>query len=103
MTLFQIDIMNFIQIKAVFAKDFHIPPSELDKMPVWEYVLFMKEMNKLVKEENERNQKEMDDSGYKNAKKMSDPHHAQRMSNKYMNSVKTPDFGNIKMPSMPKL
>lgn len=90
--------MNYIKIKAVFAKDFHISPSELDKMPAWEYDLFLKEVNQLVKEENEKNQQEMDKSGYKDAHKMSDPRYAQRMSNKYTNNIKTPA-----MPKMPKM
>ena len=72
--------MNFIKIKSILAKEFHIQPSELDKMPAWEYELFIKEINKSVQEENERNQKEMDKAGYDKIQKMSD----------------------FKMPSMPK-
>lgn len=98
--------MNFVKVKAVFAKDFHIPPSELDKMPAWEYELFMEEVNKLVKEENERNQKEMDGGKYKDIKKMSNPKYAQRMANKQMGNIKVPSvpnassLGNLKMPKI---
>jgi hypothetical protein len=105
-SLFQIDIMNYIKVKAVFAKEFHIPPSELDNMPAWEYDLFINEVNQLIKEENERNQSEMDKSGIKDAKKMSDPKYAQRQSRKYASGFKTPStpsMGSFKMPSMPKL
>lgn len=103
-SLFHIDILNFIKVKASFAKEFHIPPSELDNMPAWEYELFLKEINELVKEENERNQQEMDKSGYKDAKKMSDPKYAQRMSDRYtsgmnMNSMKMPNM-NFSMPKL---
>ncbi len=49
-----------IQIKASLAKNFHIQPSEIDRMPMWEYELFIQEMNKQVKEENEKQQGEMD-------------------------------------------
>lgn len=92
-SLFHIDILNFIKVKAVLAKDFHIQPSELDNMPAWEYDLFIKEINSMVKEENERNQSEMDKAGYKDMKKMSDPRYSQRMANKSM----------PKMPSIPKM
>ena len=77
--LFKIDVMNLIKIKAIFAKEFHIQPSEVDNMAVWEYELFTKELNELVKEENERNKQEMDKAGIKDAKKMSDPKNIQRM------------------------
>lgn len=102
-SLFRIDILNFIKAKASFAKEFHIPPSELDNMPVWEYELFLKEINDMVKEENERNHKEMDNSGYKDAKKMSDPKYASRMSSKYMGNMKMPSMPNLSSMSMPKI
>ena len=99
--LFRIDLINYIKVKSILAKEFHIQPSELDRMPAWEYELFMKEINNAVKEENERNQKEMDKSGIDKAQKMSDPKYIERMQ---QNSIpKMPDFGSFKMPSMPKL
>ena len=60
MYLFKIDIKNYIQIKAILAKQFHIQPSELDNMPVWEYEIFVGEINDMVKEENAKNKAEMD-------------------------------------------
>ena len=94
-SLFKIDIINYIKVKSILAKEFHIQPSEIDKMPAWEYELFMREINNLVKEENERNQKEMDKSGYS---KMNDPNYMKKMANNQM-----PKMDNsFKMPSMPK-
>ena len=97
-SLFRIDILNFIKIKSVLAKEFHIQPSELEMMPAWEYELFIKEINKSVKEENERNQKEMDKAGYDKIQKMSDPKYFERTQKQSMSKMS--DF---KMPSMPKL
>ena len=94
--LFKIDILNFVKTKAILAKEFRIQPSEIDKMPAWEYELFMQEINALVKEENERNQKEMDKSGYN---KMNDPNYMKKMANNQM-----PKMDNsFKIPSIPKL
>lgn len=59
-------------------------------MPVWEYELFLKEINAAIKEENEKQQQELNKSGYKDMKKMSDPRYSQRIANKSM----------PKMPSM---
>lgn len=91
--LFKIDLINYIKVKSILAKEFHIQPSEIDAMPAWEYELFMKEINNAVKEENERNQKEMDKVGLDKAQKMSDPKYAQRMAQNQM----------PKMPKMPQL
>ena len=88
--------MNYIKVKSILAKEFHIQPSEIDKMPAWEYELFMKEINQAVKEENDRNKKEMDNAGIDKVQKMSDPKYMQSMQNKY-----TPKMPS--MPSMPKL
>jgi hypothetical protein len=97
-SLFKINIDNYIRTKAILAKEFHIQPSEFDLMPVWEYELFIKEINDAVKEDNEKNQKEMDKYGYKDVKKMSDPKYAQNMANKQM-----PKLSDMKMPSMPSM
>ena len=97
-SLFKIDIINYIKVKSILAKEFHIQPSEIDKMPAWEYELFMQEINALIKEENERNQKEMDKSGYN---KMNDPNYMKKMANSQM--PKMPKMNSsFKTPSMPK-
>ncbi len=62
-----------IQIKASLAKNFHIQPSEIDRMPMWEYEMFIQEMNKQVKEENEKQQSEMDKYGVKDYMKNANP------------------------------
>ena len=96
--LFKIDLLNFIKVKSILAKEFHIQPSEIDKMPAWEYELFMKEINQAVKEENERNQKEMDKAGIDKMQKMQNPNYMKSMQKQSM-----PRMDNFKMPSMPKL
>lgn len=96
--LFRIDLINYIKVKSILAKEFHIQPSEIDMMPAWEYELFMKEINKAVKEENDRNQKEMDKSGFDKAQKMSDPSYVQRMQRQSM--PKMQNIGSIKMPKL---
>ena len=52
--------MSLVKIKASLAKNFHIQPTEIDKMPMWEYELFIKALNDEINEENEKQQKEMD-------------------------------------------
>lgn len=42
-------------------------------MPMWEYELFISELNNQVKEENDQQQKEMDKYHIPDAKKLSNP------------------------------
>lgn len=95
-------MINYIKVKTTLAKEFHIQPSEIDKMPAWEYELFMKELNNMVKEENEKNKQEMDKAGLDKAQKMSDPKYManqqRAMQKQSMSSI--PKMPNIKMPKM---
>ena len=67
-------------------------------MPAWEYELFMKEINQAVKEENERNQKEMDKAGIDKARKMGDPKNIQKMQNQSI--PKMPNLGSFNIPKI---
>lgn len=70
-------------------------------MPAWEYELFMKELNNAVKEDNKRNEQEMNNSGYKDVQKMANMKNIERMQRNMSSTMKTP-----KMPngmSMPKI
>ena len=87
--------MNFIKTKAILAKEFHIQPSEIDNMPAWEYELFVKEINNIVKEENDKNKQEMDKAGINDARKMANPSYLSKMQRESM--PKMPNF------SMPKI
>lgn len=62
-----LDIERLIQVKVSLAKQFHIQPSEIDKMPVWEYEMFMKVLNEEIRAENEKQEKEY--GKYKNIEK----------------------------------
>lgn len=98
--LFKIDVLNLIKVKVSLAKEFHIQPSEIELMPVWEYELFMKELNNAVKEDNKRNEQEMNNSGYKDVQKMANIKNIERMQR---NAMKTPKMPNgMSMPKMPK-
>ena len=56
-------------------------------MPMWEYEMFIAEMNKQVKDENDKQQEE------------ADKYHI----NDYMKNAKNSKFAQPKMPSMPSM
>lgn len=88
-SLWKIDIKNYIKNKASLAKSFHIQPSEIDKMTMWEYELFMNQLNGIVEEENKLQEGQMRDAGI-------DPKNPGRSIGQYMNVTK-----NIQQPKMP--
>lgn len=98
--LFKIDIVNYIKNKAALAKNFHIQPSEIDKMPTWEYEYFMMALNDLVNDENEEQKKEMSKYNIDQYKKMANPNSYKNMASPKMPSMQMPS---MQMPSMPKM
>ena len=87
----KMDIMNLIKLKASLSKAFHIPPSEIDAMPMWEFELYVKTLNELVEEENDKQQKEMDKYHVNDYKNMANPKNMQKMT-------QPPNFANMQTP-----
>lgn len=96
---FRVDAMHIISLKAQLSKAFHIQPSEVDRMQFWELELYVKELERLTKEEADDQKKEMDKSGIKDAQRMMRPGAMDKMMANAM--PKMPDMSNFKMPSMP--
>ena len=92
---FRVDIRDIINIKAQLGKAFHIQPSEVDKMPFWELEYYIKELEKMVAEENEENQNEVNKAGIGKLGQIADPKNMSKMM-----SAATPKLPDIKMPSI---
>ena len=82
-SLWRMDILGFIKTKAILAKQFHIQPSEVDKMPYWEYEYFIKNLDEMAKKENE------------------DQEEASKQYETKQKQFKTPKLPNI--PKIPKM
>lgn len=89
----RVDILDMISIKAQLSKAFSIQPSEIDGMPFWEFELYMKELERLIKEENKQNEAQMNQAGVKDAMKMTKPGNIQKMM-----SSASPKLPNMSMP-----
>lgn len=72
------------------AKHYHIQPSEVERMPFWEYEVLLDAIKQDIKEENERNEKENGKYNNMSPNKM--------MSQAQKSMPKMPS-----MPSMPKI
>lgn len=91
--LFKINIINLIKTKVSLVKNFHLSPSEIDRMMMWEYEYFIDAVNDNIKEENARAE---DEKGNFDTSKYS-PDRMMRSA-----QAKMPNMSNMKMPSMPK-
>ena len=61
--LFRIDLMNHIKVLSIMSKQFHIAPTSFNDMYYWEFEIYMRYINDLVKEENDAQKAEMDKYG----------------------------------------
>lgn len=96
--LFIIDLARLAELKATLAKNFHIQPSELDKMPFWEYELFLKFLNKQIEEENKRNEDEMKKYKVNETMQAANPRNMSKMMNANKYTPKMPNFGSMPTP-----
>ena len=85
---FQINIENLVQNKVSLVKNFHIQPSEIDRMPYWEYEYFMKYANQMIEEENKQQEEQNEEYDMNSLK---------RNANSMMKGA------NSQMPKMPSM
>lgn len=68
--MFIINIENLIITKVRIAKHYHIQPSEVDRLPYWEYELLVKTIAEEIKEENKQVEGEQKKYGDMNPSKL---------------------------------
>lgn len=90
-------MVEHIKLKAILAKQYHIQPSEIDKMMFWEYELFIKHLNDATQEENDKQQAEMDKYHINEYMNMTRPGNLGKMTQSVM--PKMPDMNMGKMPT----
>lgn len=90
-SLLKVDIRNLVRNEASIMKNLYCPPSELERLPYWQYELLISDIEEMFKKEKDEQEKE---DGYKMPRGV--PSLRDVQSGKYM--PKAP-----KMPSMPKI
>lgn len=94
-TLFKINIVEHVKVKAILAKQFHIQPSEIDNMTYWEYEIFVKHINDLVEAENKQQEQAMDKYHVDEYMNMARPGNMQKMISN--SQPKMPDMSKMNM------
>lgn len=82
-----------VKSKLYICRDWHIQPSEIDRMVYFEYEYILQDINKENKEQEKRNKE--DEKKYGNIGRM--PNYNQMMNNASRNM---PSMPNISMPKL---
>lgn len=91
--MFKINLENLVKTKIYISKEFHIQPSEIDKLPYYEYEMYLEQMNLIAKQQEEENKKQQEE--YESMKSSMNP--SKMMNNNNM----TPKMPTVNMPKMP--
>lgn len=92
-SIWQVDVRNLVKNKLFICKEYHIQPSEIDRMVYFEYEYILEDIKKEQKEAEKRNKE--DEKKYGNMGKM--PNYNQMMSSVGRSMPSLPSF------SMPKI
>jgi len=78
--MWSIDVRNLVQNKFVICREYHIQPSEIDRMYMFEYEYLLEDIKKYNKQQEEQRKKDEQKHNYKT------PNMNQMMSNAH-NSI----------------
>jgi len=94
-SIFQVDVRNLVISKLNICHEYHIQPSEIDRMIYFEYEILIEEINRQQKEERKR-QEEQDKKQQKGMPNMSS---MMRNAQASMPKMSTPSMPKISMPN----
>lgn len=90
--------------KAQLARYFYMQPSEIERMPYWEYELFKEKANEIIEEENKQQEGKGNSKEYNKYKKDADRYMKGGLpsyGNMGSGSYKVPSLSS--MPSIPSI
>ena len=97
-SMFRVDIRNLVKNRLYIAKDFNIQPSEIARMPFYEYEFLLEDIKEFAEEEKKKNKEQEDKYGNMNPSSML------KSAQKSIPSIKPPgSSSSFKMPRVPKL
>lgn len=97
-SMFRVDIRNLVKNRLYIAKDFNIQPSEIARMPFYEYEFLLEDIKEFAEEEKKKNKEQEDKYGNMN------PNSMLKSAQRSIPSIKPPGgSSSFKMPKVPKL
>ena len=96
--MFRVDIRNLVKNRLYIAKDFNIQPSEIARMPFYEYEFLLEDIKEFAEEEKKKNKEQEDKYGNMNPSSML------KSAQRSIPSIKPPGgSSSFKMLKVPKL
>ena len=99
--MYRINLENLIKNKIYIAREYHIQPSEIDKIPFYEYEIYLEQMNLIAKKQEEENKKQQEE--YDGMRSSMNPSKMMNNMNSSMSMPKIPSPASISAPTMPKM
>lgn len=97
-SMFRVDIRNLVKNRLYIAKDFNIQPSEIARMPFYEYEFLLEDIKEFAEEEKKKNKEQEDKYGNMNPSSML------KSAQRSIPSIKPPGgSSSFKIPKVPKL
>ena len=97
-SMFRVDIRNLVKNRLYIAKDFNIQPSEIARMPFYEYEFLLEDIKEFAEEEKKKNKEQEDKYGNMNPSSML------KSAQRSIPSIKPPGgSSSFKMSKVPKL
>ncbi len=96
--MYRINLENLIKNKMYISKEYHIQPSEVDKMPFYEYEIYLEQMNLIAKKQEEENKKQQEE--YDSMRSSMNP---SKMMTNMNNNMSMPKMPSVSMPKMPTI
>lgn len=90
-SIFRVDVRNLVKNKLYICKEYHIQPSEVDRMIFFEYEYMLDDIKGIQDQEKEEREKQERGEGAYKTPKMPD-----------MNSMKS-SMPNYSAPALPKI
>ncbi len=91
--MFRVNMRNIVKNKLYICKEYHLQPSEIDRMAYYEYEWILEEINLIQKEQEKQNEAQQKE--YDSMKSSMNPGNMMKNAQSSM-----PNMGNIKMPTM---
>ena len=91
--MYSIDLRNLVKNKLYICKNYHIQPSEIDKMEYFNYEYMLEDIKEIQDEEQKRSDEQESGSGMGDMGKQM----------RHMQNSMTSTMSNFKMPSMGSL
>lgn len=101
-SMYQVDVRNLVKNKLSIAHEYHIQPSEIDRLQYYEYEIMLDEIRDEQKKEAQR-QKEQEEQ-YHNSSRTPNMNSIIRQTQSSMSGYGSGGFKmpSIQMPTMPK-